>query len=1040
MSLPLIFQQVGVAAFGWSLPTLAPQWSTALPTADEQNLALTLAGGTWSAPLAGTLRVIGSGDIGETLIGAAGAVPQGPGLLLSVLPAAYLRLCRLYASLLEDATGARPERALGLPFRPVPKYFLYRAAVPGAAISGHVAPGDTLDIAGELTIYGADGLVIDPLAVASAFTIFMHLHELLQHRPFGDAFVPNHQVRQIAGLAATEATHVRLSLADGTAYAGANLVGLTALAGDGLFTLDGAEVSKAAAGAGFPEAERRLLKFGHATTGRLTDGPTTFPTRPAAVTFAEGFRRDFYSLRVLPLGDHVIGTRPAVEWADLEARPEVRVHEPATLLVDGNEVLAAAAAALVDASETAIVVAQRIAGDFAAPTEVGDPAHWPAFPPLPVGATPAAGSIDPAIRAGFLPGAHFISDGDPGTPDLDVSLTLHGLPAHAAVRAYNRRFVEDAREARGDGAGGVVAADGTLTLRLRDPLGLAAPSPVIPSDATLRVDLSVVQRDGNARIFGNVACPISAAAPAPAPAPASNGFTTPTRRATCEAAILGHSGHAIVAAVEPYLAAYQLAAAGPPREAPRLPTMARRELIVAGLAAGSEHPWRAVIAGGKLLPETHGAAPRLGAPGGLGGRETQVVGVSTQRGLLAHDLARAALRRAVPLVARLDDLKDSEWDEPAAPAELPVGDPATEARGTFAGAVLQTLAPHSDSPELYPLHDDLPAEFAADLAALATFVQDNLPDDLTEQTALKTKLNALSADAGITTERKARLHAEVKRELSTSLHGRRDAQWALQSAISRARRFIYIETPAFGPTRKTYPGTPPLFTAELTATLGARMSAAPGLRVLLCTPKYGEGPPGYEAFAAREVEQRRAAVVGLPTAALADPEASRVVAFHPVGFPGRASRLESTVVIIDDLWLLVGASQLRRRGLTFDGASDLVLVDTDLVQGASPAISGFRRRLLASRIGAAPGPLLAGVPQPDPTYTRLADGVEAFHAVRELLIAGGLGKVERLWNGHTEGVTYVDPDGVSRDVADPEGKEYDLAGTLLLGLVPGFRF
>jgi hypothetical protein len=46
-----------------------------------------------------------------------------------------------------------------------------------------------------------------------------------------------------------------------------------------------------------------------------------------------------------------------------------------------------------------------------------------------------------------------------------------------------------------------------------------------------------------------------------------------------------------------------------------------------------------------------------------------------------------------------------------------------------------------------------------------------------------------------------------------------------------------------------------------------------------------------------------------------------------MGFPGRTSRLESTVVIVDDVWTMVGSSTLRRRGLSFDGGSDLVFTD-----------------------------------------------------------------------------------------------------------------
>ncbi|MCY1054688.1 hypothetical protein [Nannocystis sp. SCPEA4] len=1041
MSLVQTLKQAGVAAFGWTLPTLSPAWTTGTtPTVDAAALSLTLASGSWKAPMAGLVRVVSDSALLETLVGATGTVLQGPAIVLTLLPPTYLRLARLYAQLLEDDAGARPERAQGRPFRPVPKYFLWRGTV-GGAVSGHVVPGDTLDLdGGTLTIHGSDGLVIDPLAVASAFSVFMARHQLLQHRPYGDAFVAAHQLKTIAALAGTFATHVRLSQPDGAPYTGGRLEGITGVApgGHGVHALDGVEVTKAAAGGGFPEAQRRLLKFGHATTGRLTDGPVTFPSKPSGVDDTIGFHRDFFSLRVLELESYVIGERGAVDWADLEARPSVRVHEPVALLADGNDVLGAAAAALAGASEFSVAVAQAIEADFAVPAGIGAAAHWPEFPALPAGAAPASGSIDPLIRDGFAPSAHWIDDG--GSPDLDVALTLAGLPAHAAVRVYNRRFVEDAKEARGDGAGGVAAADGSLTLRLRDPLGLAGPSPVIPTNATLRVDVIVVQRDGNARMFGNVSCPIGPVASASIPA-GSNGFAGPTRWAVCDAAILGHAGHVAVPAVEPYLAAYQLQVAGPPRQAPRLPLMARRELLVAGLSPGTGHPWRAVLAAGRLGRETHGADPRRGAPGGPGGRETQVVGASTQRGLLAHDVARAAVRTAVPLVARLDDLKDSKWDEPAAPAELAADAAPSDSQGTFAGAVLQTIAPHCDSPELQPLHDDLGGTFPADLTALATFLNDHLGSDLPEQTALKTKLDALSGDAGLSAATKARLHAEVKREISTSLHGRRDAQWALKSAIGRARRFIYIETPSFGPTQKDYDDDPvPAYAADLVAAISARLAAASGLRVMICTPKHGEGPAGYEPMIAREVEERREKIAGLHSAGNANPELSRVVAFHPIGFPGRASRLESTVVIVDDLWLLIGGSHLRRRGLTFDGASDLVLADTNLVEGTSPAIAAFRRRLMASRLGFAAAPAIAGVAQPEPTFARLADGVEAFYAIRELLIPGGLGKIERLWNGHTEGLPEVAPEGVPEAVANPEGKEYDLAGTLALNLDPNFRF
>src|SRR5690606_37696509 len=169
MSFVQTLNQVGVAAFGWTLPTLAPSWTSGpLPTVHDAALQLTLGSGTWSAPIPGIVRVLTASEVGETLVGATGTPAQGPGILLTLLPPVYLRLARLYAMLLEDSVGARPERALGLPIRPITKYFLFRGTPTGDPVNGHVVAGDPLALtAGDLTIYSADGLILDPLAVAS---------------------------------------------------------------------------------------------------------------------------------------------------------------------------------------------------------------------------------------------------------------------------------------------------------------------------------------------------------------------------------------------------------------------------------------------------------------------------------------------------------------------------------------------------------------------------------------------------------------------------------------------------------------------------------------------------------------------------------------------------------------------------------------------------------------------------------------------------------------------------------------------------------
>src|SRR6266487_913970 len=88
---------------------------------------------------------------------------------------------------------------------------------------------------------------------------------------------------------------------------------------------------------------------------------------------------------------------------------------------------------------------------------------------------------------------------------------------------------------------------------------------------------------------------------------------------------------------------------------------------------------------------------------------------------------------------------------------------------------------------------------------------------------------------------------------------------------------------------------------------------------------------------AQEAADRRARILGLP--------AERVVAFHPVGFPGRPSRLESSVVIVDDVWAMVGSSTFRRRGLTFDGGIFFLMIRLHPSSTLFPDTALFRRRL-----------------------------------------------------------------------------------------------
>jgi hypothetical protein len=114
--------KVGIAAWGSAMPVLNPSWTNGATSAlTESAMSLSLASGTWTAPIAGTITTPSATGIPVTLLGADGAALAAANVVLLTLhPQAHLRLARLFAQVLEDKAGGRAERDRGLPFRPVP--------------------------------------------------------------------------------------------------------------------------------------------------------------------------------------------------------------------------------------------------------------------------------------------------------------------------------------------------------------------------------------------------------------------------------------------------------------------------------------------------------------------------------------------------------------------------------------------------------------------------------------------------------------------------------------------------------------------------------------------------------------------------------------------------------------------------------------------------------------------------------------------------------------------------------------------------------
>jgi hypothetical protein len=1099
-------QYGALQAFGLTMPRLAPDWSPngasnpsftvtddATHTSPGKPIMTITSSANWAAPLdAGFLVVAGGHPLPVTLVQAGGEIESSPGVLLTIFEQEWLRLGRLYCQILEESDTTRPERERGLSCRPVPRYIFFpnqTIAISSPAIpvgAGFAEAWDDLGFAGDARFYDGDGLQIDPIAVMAAFEAILTKYPGLQAVALGSVPVDPIPLKAYltsgsAALAAKKETRVLLVQPSGSAYSGKHLTGLTVVdSHSGLYELSGSPASIGLDHVDantFTQDDHDRLVFGPASSGRLSSSftPPAVPQGSPTVTLA----RDFYTIRVVELKPYLNGVWPAASShsppapsPDLSSDPAsavqrhapVRINENISFLLDGNDVLGAIHTTLASGSpsgishgspsdsDVSLVVAQAIDGDFPIPSTVGTTAHWPMFPPgIPVDPN-ATLSISLKTQVALL--ANWVPPTANTPVPVDVVLQIGGLPANAWVRVYPRMFLPSSMLARGDGQGREVPASGTVVMNLTDPLSLRDPITsqvsVPSSGATLMFDMVVVLPNGKSRIYGGLTVGIGNSVPTSPPLTPHTGLNPcgfATYQGISNAGVLGLGKVGKISPAPTTLLqwAQALLGEGTPRDAPRLPTMARRELLVAGAGADNASPstsrvWTAVIGGGRITPELVCASSRIGAPGGFGGRETSVVGATTHGGILAYDIARHALRRSQDIFPRLVALVDAKWNIPDEPTAVGMGKTPSATNGTMAGAVLQTIAPYCESPELHaawtssdfrsgattwlegqPLDNSTNTTgiTSAVLSALDALETKPAPPEPATETALSSTgtINQIEASA-------QRLAIELEREVTSVYYGRRDAQWALQSAIQTARHCIYIETSGFCSTAHPPGGSPSgssnsaleVYAADLIATLRAQMAKMPGLRVMICVNKKPDFAPGYEGMASFEVQDRLAIVHEMTTPFGSPASSSQFVVFHPIGFPGRSARVETNVVVIDDIWAMIGGCTIRRRGLTFDGSSDLVFTDTLIENGRSAAIRDFRRALLANRLG-------IPIDSTQPSYVALSDANTAFGVVQDALSGGGLGKIAPIWDGTAPGDTPATPLPV--DQANPDGRNFD---------------
>lgn len=1039
----------GPAALGLGAPLLSPVWTSAVPQAANVNVPALRFTTTaaWYAPLPGMLVPAANGrQLGLSGLDGTPAVPTAAACaVLKIHPQARLRLEREFVAILQAAGSGPADRSL----RPVPSTILIRSLATPFTLAQQLAAAEMAMPAGEVSMYDERGLIVDPFAFAAAIAaVLANTPALGAPMPAG---APAGTPQQFGNLAPGTFVHMvdphgrpwvdppnpPGGISFYTGQPGARVQGTHIGDGQQRAWPVGAVLS----GDGDPDGTQTTpgrVRFGFGTVGTLGTAPLAWPSAGPRTPVRDSLRVTAVDPAFHLLGNRTATARAGVPGADprtvQEQAPQVRQGSPVTLFADGRSALGFFQAVILGL-QNGVPNAQFSSGPIFAASVTYDDGAWPLpVAPGPAGAWPVSPAATPvpgtvaavlgqlsALRTGG--GANWISGSN------DVLLTLPaGLPVGIAIRLYPIKVLLGTGPDQGpllwraDGPGAVLGA-GAATLVFTDPFGLG-PTPA-HNGATLRADAVVtwLPAPGAApvvKLIANLQWPVGAQVLRPA-APPANLLAGLFWRGRARNPMLGApSGGTFtlgtvfqdpIAFVQDVVR--QLSTDQNPRESPRLPTMSRTESLLAlqlPPVAGADL-YRAALTGGWLTTESDSHSHRLGNPAAAGRHEAHAPSV-TATSQLGFDLWVAAAHRARPVVPTADvaapfaggpnaGLPNNWVLLQANTTSVPPNPPAVPS--TIGGAVLQTVPAYVETPELALIPDD----------------------SVNDATAWIT--NQLGS--WVSTPNDPELHRQIVREVRTCKYGRRDAQWALRRALRHARDLVYIETPLFGATSHPTGGPSDAAAAvDLVTELANRLTAEPRLRVVILVPRNIPFVTGYEPWSAHFYGARAAAATTLTGAGgtVASPAGPRprVLIAHPAGVPGRPLVIRTTTVIVDDVWCLTGTSTITRRGLTFDGATDVVLADWALDRGAGTAIRAHRRTLMAAHLGVGPTPVGGGAPPspvgaPTADWVRLHNPISAHEAFADLLSAGGAGKILPLWNGPDPAAVIAHPP----KVADPDGRD-----------------
>ena len=1027
-------QSKGLDALGLTIPALSSAWSASVVgPADDPALRLSVTSPL--APFKGTLRII-TNPTGYCDV--AGDLVTGTVAALELHPEARHRLQALI-------TG----RLGGTLNRPVPVAMLVHGVTAPATPQpmSWFAAGEALGFSGQraISFHDARGLPIDPIAVGALFGDLLTAFPALA---FGDSGMPARTtaggVDAVTALAGTATIRCHVISPHGAAYrpvrevarlevldSGGSLV--TTVPDTGLVSIAGnQQLGRATSHAADDTAAGTPLHWGWAVNGTLTRTALTMPTLPGGVTLA----RQFFRVMAVDLPWHLLGNRrfapsgdpvPDDDHAmDSFALPVVRASVPSfDYLIDGSDALGSAGALATGfppagLSVRALLVSPAIDATLALPPGPGAAGHWPAFPgPVPVGPPASTALARFSATDTAAPTATWRAGSGADALDTIVTFPADVVPTGTHLRVMPRTFVviegigELPSFVRGDGGSGIAQSGVPTSILVPNPFQLQV-GDTLPNPGILTIDIVATGRDGSRRLLSSIDLTLAAAAVWTDNLASFGGTVFPGlavmlgllgSTSIAPASLFGipRTGPAPVAGTDIFSLVRAFAnESTSPRVGPHLPAQGRFETVLAlgtGATPTTAMTWNAVLTGARWTWESRSASPDLGDPGNPAGPDVHAAGVRVG-GQLAWDLALHAIKRAQPVLPLAPDALGwlvqtggDNWDEPP-----------PDTTGTVAAAMLETIAPFCDSPEL----------------ALVPMPQ---PTD-TIQSAVNSLATALGVTAPtITVSNVDRLCRELQREIATAKQGQRDALWSLHRAIKQAREYVYLESPMFARTSRSGTGAADI---DLVEVLRQRLHDNPRLKVIICVPRNPDFALAKKTYVRAALKQRKEAVDILTTEAR-----TRVAAFQPIGFPGRPTLVRSTVVLVDDVYALVGTSHLRRRGMTFDGGVDVASIDRALNdRGVSTGVTRFRQELMATRLGIT---IPTGPANTSALWTRLAEPDSAFDALADLLAGGGLGRCAPVWAGPTD--TTVIP--ATDDNSDPNGVG-DGPGlfALLSGLIP----